>query len=66
MLITLSVRDHPYMGGLAIPASSSKSEHVFSCAGNDVTSKRTRLNANKVEMLVVLKQNNKILREYEQ
>ena len=42
---------------LAIPAASSKSERVFSCAGSIVTPRRTRLSNAKVEMLVVLNQN---------
>ena len=51
---------------LCIPAASSKSERVFSCAGNTVTTRRTRLDANKVEMLVVLKQNQQLVKDYEQ
>ena len=49
---------------LAIPAASSKSERVFSCAGNTVTTRRTRLDADKVEMLVILKQNTEELKKY--
>ena len=49
---------------LCIPASSSKSERVFSCAGNVVTAKRSRLQASKVEMIVVLKQNKSLLKEH--
>ena len=49
---------------LCIPAASSKSERVFSCAGNTVTTRRTRLDADKVEMLVVLKQNLRLLHQY--
>ena len=49
---------------LAIPASSCKSERVFSCAGNVVSARRTRLSAAKVEMLVVLKQNAALLKEH--
>ena len=50
---------------LAIPAASSKSERVFSSAGNTVTPKRSRLDADKVEMLVILKQNCRLLKLYE-
>ena len=37
---------------LAIPASSAKSERVFSTSGNTVTTKRTNLDPDKVEVLV--------------
>ena len=50
---------------LAIPAASSKSERVFSCAGNTVSARRTRLGTEKVEMLVILKQNSRMLKEYD-
>ena len=40
-----------------IPASSSKSERVFSTGGNFVTKKRTRLASKKVEYLIVIKEN---------
>ena len=40
-----------------IPASSSKSERTFSCAGNFVTTKRNRLGTKKLEDLVILKEN---------
>lgn len=42
---------------LAIPASSAKSERVFSTGGNIVTFKRTRLNPKKVEELIIIKEN---------
>ena len=42
---------------LAIPASSAKSERVFSTGGNIVTVKRTRLNPKKVEELIIIKEN---------
>ena len=40
-----------------VPAASSKSERVFSVAGNVVTPKRTNLNLEKMEDLVVVKCN---------
>ena len=40
-----------------VPAASSKSERVFSVAGNVVTPKRANLNPEKVEDLVVVKWN---------
>ena len=42
---------------LAIPASSSKSERVFSTGGNIVTAKRNRLSPKNVESLIVIKEN---------
>ena len=42
---------------LAIPASSSKSERVFSTGGNIVTAKRNRLSPKNVECLIVIKEN---------
>ena len=42
---------------LAIPASSVKSERTFSTCGNLVTQKRTRLAPNKIEELVITKEN---------
>ena len=42
---------------LAIPASSAKSERTFSTCGNLVTQKRSRLGPNKVEELVITKEN---------
>ena len=42
---------------LTIPASSSKSERVFSTGGNFVTKKRTRLSPTKVEELIIIKEN---------
>ena len=42
---------------LAIPATSSKSERVFSTGGNFVTAKRNRLAPKKVENLIVIKEN---------
>ena len=42
---------------LGIPVSSGKSERVFSTGGNFVKEKRTRLNAKKVESLIIIKEN---------
>ena len=42
---------------LAIPASSSKSERVFSTGGNIVTAKRNRLPPKFVECLIEIKEN---------
>ena len=42
---------------LTIPASSSKSERVFSTGRNIVTAKRKRLDPSKVENLIVIKEN---------
>ena len=49
---------------LAIPASSAKSERVFSKGGNIVTAKRTRLNPKKVEKILVIQENKKKVREF--
>ena len=40
-----------------IPASSSKSERVFSAGGNFVTKKRSKLAPKKVEDLILIKEN---------
>ena len=45
-----------------VPAASSKSERVFSVAGNVVTSKRVKLNPEKVKDLVVVKRNSRMLK----
>ena len=50
---------------LAIPASSTKSERVFSAGGNVVTAKRTSLEPGKVEALVVYNENKTLLRAYQ-
>ena len=42
---------------LTVPASSAKSERVFSTGGNFVTKKRSRLSPKKVEELIVIKEN---------
>ena len=47
----------------AVPVASSKSERVFSVAGNTVTPQRVRLGADTTESLVILKTNLGILRE---
>ena len=47
----------------AIPVASSKSERVFSVAGNTVTQKRTSLAPEKVENCVIVKSNMNLLRE---
>ena len=49
---------------LALPASSGKSERVFSTGGNFVTAKGTRLNPSKVQSLIVLKENKKQVERY--
>ena len=48
----------------AVPAASSKSERVFSVAGNTVTPKRACLAPNKVEHLVTIKTNLRPLRQF--
>ena len=48
---------------LAIPASSASSERVFSSAGNICTVKRTNLSVSKMEQLVFMKENSKLLDE---
>ena len=45
-----------------VPAASSKSERVFSVAGNVVNPKRANLNPEKVEDLVVVKCNLRLLK----
>ena len=49
---------------LTVPASSSKSERVFSCGGNIVTSKRNKLAPQKVENLVIIKENKAQIEEF--
>ena len=49
----------------AIPASSAKSERVFSTSGNFVTNKRSSLDPDNVEDLVTIKCNMKLLEEFE-
>ena len=45
-----------------VPVASSKSDRVFSIAGNVVTPKRVKLNPEKVEDLAVVKYNLKLLK----
>ena len=59
----------PLLSGIAkkvltVPASSSKSERVFSVGGNIVTSKRNRLAPSKVENLVIIKENKTQIEEF--
>ena len=49
---------------LTVPASSSKSERVFSCGGNFVTPKRNKLGAKKVEELILIKENKSQIEEF--
>ena len=49
---------------LTVPASSAKSERVFSCGGNCVTAKRNSLGAKKVEDLLVIKENKLQVQEF--
>ena len=48
---------------LAIPVSSASSERVFSSAGNICTLRRTNLSVSKIERLVFMKENSKLLDE---
>lgn len=50
---------------LAIPASSTKSERVFSTGGNVVTAKRSNLDPDMVEQLVVCHENIFLLKEFQ-
>ena len=49
---------------LTIPASSSKSERVFSTGGNIVTAKRNRLSPKNVESLIVIKENMAMVNDF--
>jgi hypothetical protein len=42
---------------LAIPASNTEVERLFSCSKSAVTDKRTRLNADKLNKLIFLRKN---------
>jgi hypothetical protein len=48
----------------SVQESSSKSERVFSSAGNTVTALRNRLDAEKVENLIIVKLNVNLLKEF--
>ena len=48
---------------LAIPASTIKSERTFSTGGQIVDNKRTNLNVDKVEALIICKENMKLLED---
>ena len=50
------------LGDLPSASASSKSERVFSVAGNVVTPKKVKLNPEKVEDLAVVKCNLKLLK----
>jgi hypothetical protein len=47
----------------AVQAASSKSERVFSAAGNILTPMRSRLDPEKLEDLIIIKLNVKLLKE---
>ena len=49
---------------LGIPCSSAKSERVFSTGGFMVTKRRSRLGAERVENLIVLKENTRLVEEF--
>ena len=49
---------------LCIPASSAKSERVFSTGGNIVTAKRNRLAPRNVESLIVIKENMAMVEDF--
>ena len=63
-LVSVSPSCPARQGGLtsAVPAASSKSEQVVSVAGNVVTPKRAKLNPEKVEDLVVVNCNLRLLK----
>ena len=48
---------------LAIPASSAKSERVYSSGANIVTAKRTRMKPNKVEQTLIIRENKSMVDE---
>ena len=48
---------------LAVPVASSKSERVFSAAGRVVTPSRSRIAPEKVDNLVTVSQNSRLLKE---
>ena len=49
-----------------IPASSAKSERVYSTGGNVVTQKRNRTAAKKVEALILIKENKSKVEDFKQ
>ena len=49
---------------LGIPCSSAKSERVFSTGGFMVSKRRARLGADRVESLIVVKENKKLVDEF--
>ena len=49
---------------LAIPASSAKSERVYSSGANIVTAKRTRMKPNKVEQTLIIRENKSMVDEF--
>ena len=49
---------------LAIPASSAKSERVYSSGANIVTAKRTRMKPNKVEQTLIIRENKLMVDEF--
>ena len=51
---------------LAIPASSAKSERVFSIGGFLVNARRTNLNPSKVEQLIIIKENRQKVAEFKE
>ena len=66
-------RDHekqfPFLSKVArqvmgVPASSAKSERVFSTGGFMVTKRRNSLGAARIESLLVLKENKKLVDEF--
>ena len=50
---------------LAIPASSTPSERVFSSAGLIVSKRRSRISSDKVDMLIFLNKNRKMLKNFD-
>ena len=56
-----------YLAGfvLWVPAASSKSERVFSVAGQVVTGKRASLGSKKVEDLVIMACNSRLINKFE-
>ena len=51
---------------LGIPCSSAKSERVFSTGGMMVSKKRHRLKSERVENLLVIKENRKLVEEFKE